>query len=102
MRLRLARDRTRRASYRRNCLASFLLRMMTEGDSSWPADQQTPPSQSSSRLSCFLVLDWPKEAGPAVAAAQPPRAQRGGAVARRGEGPRDARAAPRAVRAGGG
>jgi hypothetical protein len=70
--------------------------MMTEGDSSWPADQQTPPSQSSSRLSCFLVLDWPKEAVPAVAAAQVPGAQRGVQVPRAAQVPR-AEQLPRAA-----
>lgn len=61
--------------------------MIIEGGFSWPADQQTPPSQSSSRSCCFLVLTWPKgaEAGPAVeavAVAQVPRVQQGVPAAR--------------------
>jgi len=54
--------------------------MTIKGGFSWPTDQQTPPSQSSSPLFCFLLLPWPKEAGPAVqvvAVEQVPRAQRG-------------------------
>src|SRR4030088_1774176 len=88
MRLRLAGDRTRGGVYRRDCLAPILLRMIIEGGFSWPADQQTPPSQSSSRSCCFLVLIWPRgaEAGPAVqavAVAQVPRVQQEGVPAAR-------------------
>jgi hypothetical protein len=62
--------------------------MIIEGGFSWPADQQTPPSQSSSRSCCFLVLTWPRgaEAGPAVeavAVAQVPRVQQEGVPAAR-------------------
>jgi hypothetical protein len=48
---------------------------------SWLTDQQTPPSQSSSRLFYFLLLQWPKEAE-AVQAVAVPRAQQGVQAAR--------------------
>jgi hypothetical protein len=48
---------------------------------SWLTDQQTPPSQSSSPLFYFLLLQWPKEAE-AVQAVAVPRAQQGVQAAR--------------------
>jgi hypothetical protein len=52
---------------------------------SWLTDQQTPPSQSSSPLFYFLLLQWPKEAVQAVAV---PRAQQGVQAARLAQVPR--------------